>query len=84
MTLNSVLVLVGILWCSFQGSDIDLPFSALFNGMTLRNYFSFQTKCEKYWPEAGETTLYGELQVTTGSDLENPFWTLREFNIKHV
>lgn len=47
-------------------------------------YFLFQTKCEKYWPEAGESALYGELQVTAGFDLKNPFWTLREFNIKHV
>lgn len=27
--LNGVLVLVGILWCSFKGSGIDLPFPAL-------------------------------------------------------
>lgn len=41
-------------------------------------------KCEKYWPEAGERALYGELQVTTVSDIEDPLWTLREFNLKHV
>lgn len=42
-----------------------------------------RTKCEKYWPANGEDGHYGDLLVTTRSELEAPSWTLREFNIKH-
>lgn len=38
--LNGVLVLVGILWCSFKGSGIDLPFPAPLM-LTLKNYFLY-------------------------------------------
>ncbi|XP_074477044.1 receptor-type tyrosine-protein phosphatase H-like isoform X7 [Sebastes fasciatus] len=42
-----------------------------------------KTKCQRYWPADRKPCLNGELLVTIRSEQEEPYWTLREFSVKH-
>ncbi|XP_037610797.1 receptor-type tyrosine-protein phosphatase H-like isoform X5 [Sebastes umbrosus] len=42
-----------------------------------------KTKCQRYWPADSKPCLNGELLVTIRSEQEEPYWTLREFSVKH-
>lgn len=40
-----------------------------------------QSKCERYWPEVGETVEYGNVIVRNNTEIVNTDYMLREFSI---
>ncbi|XP_058476426.1 receptor-type tyrosine-protein phosphatase H isoform X2 [Solea solea] len=41
-------------------------------------------KCDHYWPEDSTPRFYKGVRVTITSKQEEPYWTLREFSVKHI
>ena len=47
-----------------------------------RLFFSFQRKCDQYWPERG-TRNYGQVQVTLKETLNMSHYTVRKLVMTH-
>ena len=45
---------------------------------------SLQTKCEKYWPDQGQTTAYGDYSLTNVKETSKEFYTVREWKLNKV
>ena len=43
-----------------------------------------QTKCHRYWPEPGESVMYGDISVQPVSEKAKEDWTVREFKVSQV
>lgn len=56
-------------------------FPFLLDPLDLNLDFCLQSKCERYWPEIGETVEYDKVTVHNNSEIVNTDYVLREFSI---